>query len=321
MIYILLCVSSLVAEDNGKLVNGDQENPVVLGQDLSTIENRQGVVSLLDGKFIVNTPDSKRIYAIQCGLDVTIFTLKYFNVNYSFPKVSMELPLSNSGISMKDIKSILQCYGLVTDARQNITLKKIIQKIDYGTLAILPMQMGNGVNHYFIIMLNNDKKPILVNVSKGVSVLNASQSEKEVTKYNKLFADAGGVVLFVKKGKDKTVSISKTVKLNPDTIELGEFMIGGPESSSLINASFNLINTSDLPIMVSSVQTSCGCTKLEWDGGILKACEKKEIKFSVIPGVWGRGEQVFYRKIDIYFFHVRFIKISDNGNSNLSQWL
>jgi hypothetical protein len=43
--------------------------------------------------------------------------------------------------------------------------------------------------------------------------------------------------------------------------------------------------------MVSSVQTSCGCTKLEWEGGILKAGEKKEVKFSVIPGAWGRGEQ------------------------------
>jgi hypothetical protein len=30
---------------------------------------------------------------------------------------------------------------------------------------------------------------------------------------------------------------------------------------------------------------------MDWDGGILKAGEKKEVKFSVIPGAWGRGEQ------------------------------
>jgi hypothetical protein len=192
---------------------------------------------------------------------------------------------------MNDIKQILQCHGLKIEARQNITLNNIIKKIDTEKIAILPMRMGNGLNHYFVITLNSKREVILVNVLRGVSLLNETQLEKNTRNYNKLFTDAGGVVLFVKKNKDRAVSISKAVKLNPDTIELGEFMIGGPESSSFINASFDLINTSDLPIMVSSIQTTCGCTKMDWDGGILKAGEKKEVKFSVIPGAWGRGEK------------------------------
>jgi hypothetical protein len=140
-------------------------------------------------------------------------------------------------------------------------------------------------------MMDDQGTVQLVNVSKGVSPLISPTSKEYNERLEKKFQDAGGVVLFIKKGKDKNVSPIKSVKINPQTIEIGEFMIGGSDSPAFIEASFHLINTSDFPIMVSSVQTSCGCTKLEWEGGILKAGENKEVKFSVIPGAWGRGEQ------------------------------
>ncbi|MDR0609915.1 MAG: DUF1573 domain-containing protein [Planctomycetaceae bacterium] len=291
IIIVLFHIPTLVAGENNDEIHVDQENLTLREKNQISVGDMRNIVSLPDGRFIINTLNSKRIYAIQCGLDVTVFTLKYFKLDYSLTNVSIGLPLSNNGISMKDIKQMLQCHGLKIEARQNITLNNIIQKINHERIAILPMQMGNGFSHYFVIMSNDKGEIILVNVLRGVSLLKDTQFEKNIKKYNKLFIDAGGVVLFVKKDKDKTVSISKTVKLNPDTIELGEFMIGGPGSSSLINTSFDLINTSDSPIMVSSIQTTCGCTKLEWEGGILKAGEKKEVKFSVIPGAWGRGEQ------------------------------
>jgi hypothetical protein len=83
----------------------------------STVESES------DGKWIINHPDSHKIYAVQCGLDVAIFTLKYFKVEYSLPRVSMGLPLSEKGISLADIQLMFQVYGLKTDARKNVTLK------------------------------------------------------------------------------------------------------------------------------------------------------------------------------------------------------
>ncbi|MDR2171947.1 MAG: DUF1573 domain-containing protein [Planctomycetaceae bacterium] len=248
------------------------------------------VESTSDGIWLINHPNSRRIYAVQCGLDVTLFTLKYFKVDYSLSRVSMGLPLSDKGISLADIQQILIVYGLQADARKKITIKQIASYLNGEYIAIIPLSTAKGINHYYIGMMDDKGIVQLVNVSKGVMPL-VSQLPQDNERREKRFVDAGGIVLFVKKNKSKTISISQAIKSTPDKIDLGEFMVDGPNSSDLIDASFNLINTSDSPVMVSSVQTSCGCTKLAWEGGIIKAGEKKEVKFSVIPGAWGRGEQ------------------------------
>jgi hypothetical protein len=89
------------------IVTVNAETPVV---SLSTVEPAS------DGKWIVNHPDSRKIYAVQCGVDVTLFALKYFKVEYSLPRVSLGLPLSENGISIADIQQMFQVYGLKTDA-------------------------------------------------------------------------------------------------------------------------------------------------------------------------------------------------------------
>jgi hypothetical protein len=254
----------------------------IQNEESISVQNQNMIESLPEGKWIINHPYSQKIYAVQCGLDVTLFTLKYFKINYSLTRVSLGLPLSEMGVSLADIQQMLQVYGLKTDARKNVTLKQIASHLKGEYIAIIPLTIGNGFNHYYIGTMDNDGIVQLVNVAKGVSPLVSLNFKEYNERLEKRFADAGGVVLFIKKNKDRTISTSQVVKLNPNTIELGEFMISGHNSSNLINASFDLINTSKFPIMVSSVQTSCGCTKLEWEGGIIEAGEKKEIKFSVI---------------------------------------
>lgn len=71
-----------------------------------------------DGTWIINHPDSRRIFAVQCGLDATLFVLKYFKVEYSLRSVSVGLPLSKAGISLADIQQMLSAHGLKTSARE-----------------------------------------------------------------------------------------------------------------------------------------------------------------------------------------------------------
>jgi hypothetical protein len=78
------------------LLNSSQTIAVVKNEKTIPVQNT--VESVPDGKWIVNHPDSRKIYAVQCGLDVTLFTLKYFKIEYSLPRVSMELPLSENGL-------------------------------------------------------------------------------------------------------------------------------------------------------------------------------------------------------------------------------
>ena len=72
--------------------------------------NTTGASPEADGRWIINHPDTRRIYAVQCGLDVTLFALKYYNIDYSLVCVSLGLPLSTDGISLADIQQLLQVY-------------------------------------------------------------------------------------------------------------------------------------------------------------------------------------------------------------------
>ena len=249
------------------------------------------VSSESDGKWVISHPDSRRIYAVQCGLDVTLFTLKYFKIDYSMPRISLGLPLTTDGISLADIQQTLQVHGLEAEARKGATIRQISARLDGQYIAIIPLGIGDGQNHYYIGMMDDKGVVQLVNVSRGVSPLFRTESQEYNDRIAKRFAEAGSIVLFVRKAAKKTESISKVVKLFPEQIELGEFMIGGPEAAKDFSVSFELFNTSTRPILVSSVQASCGCTKPKWDGGILKPGAKQTVGFTVIPGAWGRGEQ------------------------------
>jgi hypothetical protein len=85
--YLSLCtlLSGLIF-----LLNSSHTIAIVKNEETIPVQNT--VESVLDGKWIINHPDSHKIYAVQCGLDVTIFALKYFKIEYSLPRVSMELP-------------------------------------------------------------------------------------------------------------------------------------------------------------------------------------------------------------------------------------
>ena len=244
-----------------------------------------------DGKWVINHPDSRKIYAVQCGLDVTLFALKYFKVDYSLPRVSLGLPLSTDGISLADIQQMLQAYGLEAEARQGATIKQIAARLDGEYIAIIPLGLGNGKNHYYLGMMDDKGVIQLVNIGRGVSPLVRTDSQDYNDRIEKRFVEAGSVVLFVRKSIKKSDATSSVIKLFPEQIELGEFMIGGPEAAKDFSVSFELFNTSDRPVLVNSIQASCGCTKPEWDGGIIKPGAKQSVGFTVIPGAWGRGEQ------------------------------
>jgi hypothetical protein len=262
-----------------------------IADDEASVSRQENVISEPDGRWIINHPDSRKIYAVQCGLDVTLFTLKYFKIDYSLPRVSLGLPLTTEGISLADIQQVLQVYGLEAEAQKGATIKQIAARLDGKYIAIIPLGMGDGRNHYYLGMRDDKGSVQLVNVGKGVSPLIRPDSAEYNDRVAKRFVEAGSIVLFVRKPTRAADVISKTIKILPEQIELGEFMIGGPEAANDFSVSFELFNTSDRPILVSSVQASCGCTMPKWEGGFLKAGAKQTVDFTVIPGAWGRGEQ------------------------------
>ena len=158
-----------------------------------------GYSSEADGRWIINHPDARRFYAVQCGLDVTLFALKYFKIDYSLVRVSLGLPLSTDGIALADVQQMLHVYGLEADARKGVTIRQIARRLNGEYIAIIPLGMGGGRNHYYIGALDDNGVAQLVNVGRGVSPLIRPDSPGHNDRIEKRFAEAGGIVLFVRK--------------------------------------------------------------------------------------------------------------------------
>ena len=233
-----------------------------------------------DGSQIVTHGRNDRIYVVQCGLDTTIFALEYFHIKYPLDKVSLGLPFTEEGIALSDIGAILSAFGLEVEARKSVSVRQLTKALSPDTLAIIPLKVGQESAHYFVAALDNHRHPVFLNPGGKVVPLQDGLIQNK-------FDELGGLAMFVRRKKGSRAPMSEQVAIVPKSIELGEFLVNGPGHAQKLSVSLSVQNTSDLPIMVSSVQQSCGCTELDWKGGLLQPGEKHAIQFSVLPGSWG----------------------------------
>ena len=81
------------------------------------------------------------------------------------------------------------------------------------------------------------------------------------------------------------------VQFNQTEIDIGKLKQGQPET-----VKFELKNTGVNPLIIQQVETSCGCTKLEWTKHPIKPNQFGEIKVTYdakYPGRFVKGIMVF----------------------------
>ena len=225
---------------------------------------------------------SKEGPGVGCGFHATLFALDYFHLEYTAANVSTGLRASNEGTSLADIQETLRAFGLEVTARQGVTLTELVKALNKDTVAILPLPGGNRLNHFFVAALDNDGSPVLANVPYRVSPLFGDVLDRRLR-------EVGGVVLVVHRMGKQTGAMSDLVRVSPSQLDLGEFMVSGPRAPTQLDATLSLFNASQFPIMVSRIQTSCGCTRPDWEGGLLRPAERRQLRVAVSTGGWGRG--------------------------------
>lgn len=137
-----------------------------------------------------------------------------------------------------------------------------------GTTAFIPFDQ---------IQKNLDKLP----ADKSTPILVYCRSGSMSEKASKEIAELGYENVYDLKGgtnayKESNVSVS----LNPDTKALGTVIYG-----DVATTTFTLTNYTPLPLKLTRVSTSCGCTKASAEKEILKAYEATSINVSFDPAV------------------------------------
>jgi len=139
-----------------------------------------------------------------------------------------------------------------------------------GTDAFIPYNEVLGS----IDKLPEDKStPILVYCRSGSMSASASQELANLG-YTNVYDLKGGINSFKESNVEVTIS--------PNNQDLGDVIYGDVPTTT-----FTLTNFTPLPLSVTRVSTSCGCTKAEIDKKEVGAYETTEIKVSFDPAVHG----------------------------------
>lgn len=232
----------------------------------------------------ISYSSGEHIRISQCGVTVSIFACELFGVKYNELTLAASLPATRDGISMQDVRNVLEAHGLSVQARAHLTVEDLEQPLRSGMIAILPLQSDRHINHYFVAMTDKNNQAVLVDVPIGIRPLREALGSQALV-------DSGGLALFVSRRTNagESTPLGEKMDVDPPVINLGTFPIDGPTASVPIDGSIVVRNTTDQAIMVCSVDTSCSCTKPEWVGGVLKAGQTQHVDFKIIPGAWGEG--------------------------------
>ncbi|MEK6261413.1 MAG: DUF1573 domain-containing protein [Planctomycetota bacterium] len=237
--------------------------------------------------FISHHP-AEKIRVAECGFTVTVFVLEHFSVAYDLARVKAALPATEKGVKFADIQELLGAYGLECEARQGVKPAGLAQTVKSGYLAIFPLSTPNKADHYLVGMLRESGEPAVVDVLKKVYAMDEVDFESHGTVHK-------GVVLFVRPAATKSARhrqpINASVKSTPRVVELGAFPLDGPEGMVKRRAEIVLENTSSKPVLVKAVSVACGCTELDWNGGIIRAGAKQTVSVTARPLAWGAGKQ------------------------------
>lgn len=242
-----------------------------------------------DGTWITSAIKESDVPIRQCGFVSTCFLFHYFGVDFDAGGISRALRPTENGISLSDISNVLNAYGLETVPKKNVSVKALGRSVKRNCLAIVPVTLEKGQGHYLICMFDQKaNQPVVVDVLSGVVPLSSSLKAEHL----KL---TEGVVLFVSQPAAGTrrPPNSEQVVLGPDRHDLGTFFTVPIEGEKLkpLAAEFNLKNTGESPVLVTSVQSNCGCLLPGWSGGVILPGEQQRLQVDVLPQSWGRGTQ------------------------------
>lgn len=238
--------------------------------------------------YIISHHPAERIRVAECGFTVSLFALEHFGISYELAHVKSALRQTDRGIRLGDIHELLLAYGLACEARQNVDPVALQRSVQDGYLAIFPIRTGKNSDHFLVALLGENEEPKAVDVLRRVTPLRDLVFDSHLSVYS-------GVVLLVRAAdsrpaRDRTL-MGGRVRATPAVVELGAFPLDGPEGMVKRRAEVVLENTSSKPVLIKSVIVACGCTDLDWKGGVIRAGAKQPVSVTARPVAWGAGKQ------------------------------
>lgn len=227
-----------------------------------------------------NPSDTRNIR--QCSFTASVFALKWYGAEFD-PKVLMDaLSPTNSGVKLLAVKHVLEAHGLIVEEREKVTDRDVSTKLPRDCIAIVTVAGKTKVKHLVIACWQRGQV-LCVDPPAGVMPFEQAYQEDALKA-------GGSIALLVRQRTERSISATRQdnfVEFVPGKLEFGEMLVSS--NSEPIKKHMTIRNVGRSPLLLVSVESSCGCTAVHTDGGLLHEREEKTIDVTVRPSAWGLG--------------------------------
>jgi hypothetical protein len=188
----------------------------------------------------------------NCGVDVTLFLLGWFNVPVGLERLQNELgvgPHWAKATSLAQIKSALERRGLKVDAYKDARVDEVLPRIDGKQVCVLHVQRDDSpVGHFYLVVARRLTEVFLVDAG-------TRQDWVPIQEFNeKLGKSFTGYCLFISQANpnpqpEHTLD-EKIIEVDVGTIT---------NSPGILLVTIPVVNTKQVPIVVEKASGSCGC--------------------------------------------------------------
>jgi uncharacterized protein DUF1573/peptidase C39-like protein len=235
-----------------------------------------------NGNWFIHEKNGRPRRLSPCGINVTLFALECFKVEYTPKLVSAALPPNEDGVRLADIQAVLEAHGLDADSRQGVGVRGLIDGLRQGRIAIVPIKLTTKQNHYIIVHCDRQRGLLLIDPPHGVKPTDSAELAARLSEFN-------GLVLFVARSRQGASEQSASLSFMPEVTDLGEFDVSSPEAQEPLRKTIRISNTGQKAVIARQVLSSCGCIASVWEGGILPAGGNQSVEFELHRNRWGVG--------------------------------
>ncbi len=231
-----------------------------------------------------------------CAFNISVLALELFGRAYE-PQVLLQTLQPRWGeVSLARLAEVLEGHGLRVEARQGIRWRDLFERLPDNTLAICPLPAAKRYHYVGVVRGKGNRVMLLdppaVALDLGDVVRGASAPGGRLPPPENL------IVLFVwLPSSARHCPMADHLAIEPEVVSVRETT----ETQGTVTGVVDVANRGALPIMVSEVRTTCGCTQVSWLGGMLKAGQKVTLRFGLRTtgsGAESRSERIILQLPD-----------------------
>jgi hypothetical protein len=222
---------------------------------------------------------NSEVYISQCGMTATLLALEIAERKHNPLVVARHLKPTLQGITMSDIKTVLEAHGVSVHARKELTMRSVVdisKEFDFALVHLPQYQRGAYIDpHYIVVLRDHAGRTLLLDPPLAPAVV--ARSDPAISKLT-------GLTALLCKRRSEIHADWQFV--TPDIRIAPERFVDGVLVDDVV-----IRNTGGGPLAIVEAQVSCPCVELEFSPIIIPPDQTHVFRVRIDKMKWAAGQQ------------------------------